>query len=104
MALQITDANYEQTVATDKLVVIDFWAVWCGPCQRISPIIDKLSQEYEGKAVITKCDVESCEDLAAKFEIRNVPTILFIKNNEVVDKLVGGVPEAKIREKIEELC
>lgn len=101
MALKVTDANYDQVVATDKLVVIDFWAEWCGPCQMISPIIHQLAQEYEGKVVIGKCDVEENTAITSKFAIRNIPTLLFIKNKEVVDKLVGAVPAERIKEKIE---
>lgn len=104
MALQITDANYDQVVDTDKLVVIDFWAEWCGPCQKISPIINELAEEYEGKVVIGKCDVEENTSITSKFSVRNIPTLLFIRNKEVVDKLVGAVPTDKIREKIEANC
>lgn len=101
MALQITDTNYDNVVDTDKLVVIDFWAEWCGPCQKLSPIINELATEYEGKVVIGKCDVEENTVITSKFSVRNIPTLLFIKNKEVVDKLVGAVPTDKIREKIE---
>ncbi|MBR4689974.1 MAG: thioredoxin [Bacteroidales bacterium] len=101
MALQITDTNYDQVVDTDKLVVIDFWAEWCGPCQKLSPIINELATEYEGKVVIGKCDVEENTVITSKFSVRNIPTLLFIKNKEVVDKLVGAVPTNRIREKIE---
>ncbi|MBR5434207.1 MAG: thioredoxin [Bacteroidales bacterium] len=101
MALQITDTNYDQVVDTDKLVVIDFWAEWCGPCQKLSPIINELATEYEGKVVIGKCDVEENTVITSKFSVRNIPTLLFIKNKEVVDKLVGAVPTDRIKEKIE---
>ena len=101
MALQITDTNYGQVVDTDKLVVIDFWAEWCGPCQKLSPFINELATEYEGKVVIGKCDVEENTVITSKFSVRNIPTLLFIKNKEVVDKLVGAVPTDRIREKIE---
>lgn len=101
MALQITDSNYDQVVDTDKLVVIDFWAEWCGPCQKLSPIINELAEEYNGKVVIGKCDVEENTAITSKFSVRNIPTLMFIKNKEVVDKLVGAVPTDMIREKIE---
>ncbi len=101
MALQITEANYEQVVDTDKLVIIDFWAEWCGPCKRIAPVIEDLAKEFEGKIVIGKCDVEENTVITSKFSVRNIPTLLFIKNKEVVDKLVGAVPTDRIREKIE---
>lgn len=101
MALKVTDANYDTVVATDKLVLVDFWAEWCGPCQMLSPVINQLADEYEGKVVIGKCDVEENTVIASKFAIRNIPTLLFIKNNVVVDKLVGAVPADKIKEKLE---
>lgn len=102
MAQEITEANYDEVVAkSDKLVVIDFWAEWCGPCRMVGPIIEALAGEYEGKAVIGKCDVDSNPDISVKFSIRNIPTILFVKNGEVVDKLVGAVAKDKIVEKIE---
>jgi|SRR5574344_212087 thioredoxin 1 len=101
MALKVTDANYDTVVATDKLVVVDFWAEWCGPCQMIAPVISQLADEYEGKVVIGKCDVEENTIITSKFAIRNIPTLLFIKNKVVVDKLVGAVPADRIKEKIE---
>ena len=102
MALQITDATYDEMVAqSDKLVVIDFWAEWCGPCRKVAPIIDELSGEYEGKAVIGKCDVDGNSEITSKFSIRNIPTVIFLKNGEVVDKLVGAQTKATFVEKIE---
>jgi thioredoxin 1 len=102
MALQITDATYDEMVAkSDKLVVIDFWAEWCGPCRKVAPIIDELSGEYEGKAVIGKCDVDGNSEITSKFGIRNIPTVIFLKNGEVVDKLVGAQTKAAFVEKIE---
>ena len=104
MAQEITEGNYEEVVEkSDKLVVIDFWAEWCGPCRMVGPIIEKLAGTYEGKAIIGKCDVDDNPDIASKFAIRNIPTILFVKNGEAVDKLVGAVPESKIVEKIDSL-
>ena len=84
-------------------LVVDFWAIWCGPCRMISPIISELAEKYDGKIVVGKCDVEENEDLALEFGIRNIPTILFFKNGEMVDKLVGAVPKAKLEEKFEAL-
>ena len=80
MAQTINSENFNQVIASGKPVVLDFWATWCGPCKRIGPIIEALATDYEGQAIIGKCDVEECEDLAVQFGIRNVPTILFIKN------------------------
>ncbi len=104
MVLEITDANFEEVVIkADKPVVIDFWAEWCGPCRMIGPIIKELSEEYEGKAIIGKVDVDSNTEVAQKFLIRNIPTVLFVKNGEVVDKQVGAVPKNVLEGKLEAL-
>lgn len=84
-------------------LVVDFWATWCGPCRAIAPIVEELANEYEGKIVVGKCDVEENDDIAMEFGIRNIPTILFIKNGEVVDKFVGATTKAKLQEKFESL-
>lgn len=102
MAKEITDANYKELLAdTSKPVVIDFWATWCGPCRMVGPVIDELAAEYEGKVVIGKCNVDDNEDMTMEFGIRNIPTILFFKNGEVVDKLIGAQSKAKFEEKFE---
>lgn len=96
----ITENNYEELVATGKPIVLDFWATWCGPCRKIAPIIEALANEYEGQAIIGKVDIEECEDLAAQFGVRNIPTVLYIKNGEVVDKQVGAAPRPTLEEKL----
>ena len=102
MALKITDANFQEVVLdSDKPVLVDFWAVWCGPCRTISPIVDELHNELEGKAVIGKVNVDENSDTPVKFGVRNIPTLLVFKNGEVVDKIVGAVPKSQILEKIE---
>ena len=103
MALEITDNNFKEILAEGSPVVIDFWAPWCGPCKMVGPIIDELAKEYEGKVIMGKCDVDENSDLPAEFGIRNIPTILFLKNGEVVDKFVGAASKAKIEEKFKSL-
>lgn len=104
MAIEITDANFEELVTkSDKPVMIDFWAVWCGPCRMIAPIVEEMSGEYEGKAVIGKVDVDSNPNVAMKYGIRNIPTVVFVKNGEVVDKQVGAAPKASFTAKLDAL-
>jgi thioredoxin 1 len=104
MALEITDANFEELVMkSDKPVMIDFWAVWCGPCRMVAPIVEEMATEYEGKAIIGKVDVDSNPGIAVKFGIRNIPTMLFIKNGEVADKQVGAAPKPNFTAKLDAL-
>lgn len=104
MAIEITDANFEEIVLkSDKPVVVDFWAEWCGPCRLIGPVIEEMSSEYEGKAVIGKVNVDNNPGVSAKFGIRNIPTILFVKGGEIADKSVGAVPKAQLTSKLDAL-
>ncbi len=104
MALEITDTNFEDLVVkSDKPVMIDFWAVWCGPCRMIAPIVEEMSGEYDGKAVIGKVDVDSNPAIAMKYGIRNIPTVLFVKNGQVVDKQVGAAPKHVFTNKLNAL-
>jgi len=104
MALEVTDANFDEIVLkSDKPVVVDFWAEWCGPCRMIAPLIEEISNEFSGKALVTKCDVDNNPGVAAKFGIRNIPTVLFIKEGKVADKQVGAVPKANFVNKLNAL-
>ena len=101
MAKQITDQNASEILASDKLVVIDFWATWCGPCQRLGPIIEQLAEEYEGRVEVCKYNVDEGEDLTAKFGIRNIPVVVLLKNGEVVGKKVGLAAKADLQKLID---
>ncbi len=104
MAVEITDANFEELVINaDKPVMIDFWAVWCGPCRMIAPIVEEMSGEYEGKAIIGKVDVDSNPGVAMKYGIRNIPTVIFVKGGEIVDKQVGAAPKKSFTDKMDAL-
>ena len=103
MEVTITNENFSTLKNGNLPLVVDFWATWCGPCRMVSPIISELAEVYDGKAVVAKCDVEENEDLAAEYGIRNIPTILFFKGGEVVNKLVGAQAKAKIDEAIQQL-
>ncbi len=103
MALVITDANFEELVNSGKPMVLDFWAEWCGPCRMVAPIIDELATEYEGRVTIGKMDVDNNNDVVAQFGVRNIPTVLFFKDGQVVDKQVGAAPKATFVEKISKL-
>ncbi len=101
MALELTDSNFEEIVLkSDKPVLVDFWAEWCGPCRMVGPLVDEMHTEFDGKAVVGKVNVDTDGEISAKFGVRNIPTILFIKNGEVVDKSVGAVPKADLEKKL----
>jgi thioredoxin 1 len=94
MAIEVNDINFDDLVIkSDKPVVVDFWAEWCGPCRMVAPIMEEISHEYEGKVLVVKCDVDSSPGISAKYSITNIPTILFFKDGKIADKQVGAVPK-----------
>ncbi|MBQ3821020.1 MAG: thioredoxin [Bacteroidales bacterium] len=103
MELNISDSNFEAVLGEGMPVMVDFWAPWCGPCRRVSPIVEELAAEYEGKVKICKCNVDENDGVPMKYSIRNIPTLLFFKNGELVDRLVGAVPKQEIEDKLKSL-
>lgn len=105
MALQINDENFEEVKKSnaDKPMVLDFWATWCGPCRMIAPLVDEMAKKYEGQVTIAKCDVDESSDLPVQFGVRNIPTLIFIKNGEIVDRSVGALTKPELEEKIKAL-
>jgi len=100
-AIEITDTNFDEIIKSEQPVLMDFWAEWCGPCKMIGPIVEELAADYEGKATITKLDVDSNPDIASKFGIRSIPTLLIFKGGKEVDKVIGAVPKSVLADKLE---
>ena len=104
MTIEVNDSNFEEVVLkSDKLVIIDFWAEWCGPCRMVTPIIEEIGEEYDGKILVAKLDVDSNPGISSKLGIRNIPTVMFFKNGEMVDKQVGAVPKSNFVSKLKPL-
>ncbi|MEM9329222.1 MAG: thioredoxin [Bacteroidota bacterium] len=99
--IEITDSNFQEIINSEKPVLVDFWAEWCGPCKMIGPVVEELASDYEGKAVIGKVDVDSNPEVSAKFGIRSIPTLLVFKGGEIVDKQVGAVPKGVLSQKLD---
>ena len=100
-AIEITDANFEEIINSDKPVLVDFWAEWCGPCRMVGPVVEELAGEYEGKVIVGKVDVDANPQTSMKFGIRSIPTLLVFKNGQIVDKQVGAVPKHVLAQKLE---
>ena len=103
MEVNVTNDNAKEFMATELPIVLDFSATWCGPCKQLAPIIDELSNEYAGRIAVGKCDIEEADDLTAEYGIRNVPTVIFIKNGQIVDKFVGSKSKGDVQAKFEAL-
>lgn len=104
MALEVNDTNFDEIVVkADKPVMVDFWAEWCGPCRMIAPFVEEISKEFADKVIVTKCDVDNSPGVAARFGIRNIPTVLFFKNGVVADKQIGAVPKVNFVNKLTKL-
>jgi thioredoxin 1 len=100
-AIVLTDANFEETIQSDKPVLVDFWAEWCGPCKMIGPAVEELANDYEGKAIVAKLNVDENPETTAKFGVRSIPTLLVFRKGQVVDKQVGAVPKSILAQKLE---
>ena len=103
MEITATNTNFAEILSANDLVLVDFWATWCGPCRMLAPTVEAIAREYDGKAAVVKCNVDECEDIAVQFGIRNIPTLLFFKGGAQVDKLVGNVPKPMITSKLDAL-
>ena len=103
MVEKLTDSTFDAALAKGGVAVVDFSAAWCGPCRALAPVLAQLAKEYDGKVTVAKCDIEECEDIAVEYGIRSVPTLIFFKNGEPVDKMVGAAGKGKIQEKIDAL-
>lgn len=103
MEINITEQNFDEILASNAVVMVDFGATWCGPCKALAPVVEEIANEYEGRAAICKADVEECASVAARFRIRNVPTILFFKGGELKDKAVGAVQKSTLTDKLNAL-
>ncbi len=103
MEIKLTSENFQEVLDSKEPVLIDFWATWCGPCRALAPTVEEVAKQYDGKVKVAKCDVDENGEIAAKYGIRNIPTLVYLKNGEIVDKSVGAVPKSDIEERLEKL-
>lgn len=103
MEINITDQNFAEVIASAPVVLIDFWATWCGPCRALAPVVEEVAKEYEGRVVVAKCNVDECDDVPVDCGIRSIPTLIYFKNGEPVERSTGGVPKSKITETLNSL-
>ena len=99
----VTDTNFQEILDSAKVTLVDFWATWCGPCRMLAPTVDEIAQEYEGRVAVAKCNVDDQEDIAVKYGIRSIPTLIFFKDGQLADKTVGVVSKAEIEKKLNAL-
>ena len=99
--LELTDATFDETLKSDKPILVDFWAEWCGPCKMIGPVVEELAGDYEGKAIVAKINVDENPQVTARFGVRSIPTLLVFKNGQIVDKQVGAVPKSVLASKLQ---
>ena len=104
MVIEVNDKNFDEVLAAAKTpVMVDVWAVWCGPCRMLSPLVDEMAAKFDGRLTVAKCNVDDAAEVPSRFGIRNIPTLLFFKNGELVDRMVGAAPQAEIEQHIEKL-
>ena len=103
MEINVNDQNFAEIVASAPVVLVDFWATWCGPCRALAPTIDQIAQEYAGRVVVAKCNVDECSDAPVNYGIRSIPTLIYFKNGEVAERSVGAVAKSKIAQTLDSL-